>query len=140
MDQYVSVFGRRARGDRNRLPHLEHRYVQLPDAVSLVAVNSMVKHALGASAYRERVQECAAVEKIKQRFHMGESLLDVSVEQFEAVEKLLPPLIARRARHVITANEPVNVFVDAGLDIKGQLVVESHRSLQYDYEVSCEEL
>src|SRR5947208_3272490 len=101
MDQYVSVFGRRARGGRNRLPHLEHRYVQLPDAVSFVAVNSMVKHALGASAYRERVQECAAaVEKIKQRFHMVESLHDVSVEQFEAVEKLLPPVIARRARHV----------------------------------------
>ena len=75
----------------------------------------MVKHALGGSAYRERVQECAAaVEIIKQRFRTVESLRDVSVEQFELVEKLLPPVIARRARHVVTEDERVNEFVDGG--------------------------
>ena len=47
----------------------------------------MVKHALGGSAYRERVQECAAaVEKIQKRFPTVETLRDVSAEQFEAVE------------------------------------------------------
>ena len=91
----------------------------------------MVKHALGGSAYRERVQECAAaVEIIKQRFRTVESLRDVSVGQFELVEKLLPPLIARRARHVVTEDERVNEFVAADLNTKGQLMVESHRSLQ----------
>jgi len=80
------------------------------------------------------------VEIIKQRFRTVESLRDVSVEQFELVEKLMPPVIARRARHVVTEDERVNVFANADLDLKGQLMVESHRSLQQDYEVSCPEL
>jgi galactokinase len=62
------------------------------------------------------------------------------VEQFAVVQKLLPPLIARRARHVVTENDRVNRFVQADLGEKGQLMVESHRSLQNDYEVSCAEL
>ena len=141
MDQYVSVFGREHSAVEIDCRSLEHRYVQLPDGVTFVAVNTMVKHALGASAYRERVQECAAaVEIIKQRFRTVESLRDVSVEQFELIEKLMPPVIARRARHVVTEDERVNVFANADLDLKGQLMVESHRSLQQDYEVSCPEL
>ena len=145
MDQYVSIFGRAHAAVEIDCRSQQHRYVQLPDSVAFVAVNSMVKHALGASAYRERVQECAAaVEKIKQRFHTVESLRDVSVEQFEAVVKLLPPVIARRARHVITENARVNLFLQASErgDLKemGVLLVESHRSLQKDYEVSSAEL
>jgi galactokinase len=141
MDQYVSVFGREHSAVEIDCRSLQHRYVQLPDAVNFVAVNTMVKHALAGSAYRERVQECAAaVEIIKQRFRTVESLRDVSVEQFELVEKLLPPMIARRARHVVTEDERVNAFVDADLELKGQLMVESHRSLQEDYEVSSAEL
>jgi galactokinase len=141
MDQYVSVFGREHSAVEIDCRSLQHRYVELPDGVSFIAVNTMVKHALGGSAYRERVQECAAaVEIIKQRFRTVESLRDVSVEQFELVEKLLPPLIARRARHVVTEDERVNEFFAADLNTKGRLMVESHRSLQDDYEVSCAEL
>jgi galactokinase len=141
MDQYVSVFGRSNSAVEIDCRSLEHRYVELPEAVRFIAVNSMVKHSLAGSAYRDRVQECAsAVEKIRQRYHSVESLRDVSAEQFRAVEKLLPPLVARRARHVVTENERVNKFVEADLDEKGQLMIESHRSLQYDYEVSCAEL
>jgi galactokinase len=141
MDQYVSIFGREHSAVEIDCRSLEHRYVQLPEEVSFLAVNTMVKHALGASAYRERVQECAAaVQLIRQRFHTVESLRDVSAEQFELVEKLLPPVIARRARHVVTENDRVNRFVEADLETKGLLLVESHRSLQRDYEVSAPEL
>jgi galactokinase len=141
MDQYVSVFGKEHAAVEIDCRSLQHRYVELPSEVSFIAVNTMVKHALGASAYRERVQECAAaVEMIRKRFHTVESLRDVSVEQLESVEKLLPPVIARRARHVVTEDDRVNRFVDADLEEKGRLMVESHRSLQNDYEVSCVEL
>lgn len=141
MDQYVSIFGREHVAVEIDCRSLEHRYVQLPESVIFLAVNTMVKHALGASAYRDRVQECAnAVELIRQRFHTVHSLRDVSVEQLEEVETLLPPLIARRARHVVTEDDRVNRFVEADLETKGILLVESHRSLQNDYEVSCAEL
>jgi len=105
----------------------------------------MVKRALGASAYRDRVRECAtAVELIAKTHPQVASLRDVSHEQFAAVENSLPEPVRRRARHVITENDRVNRFVEAAeagrLEEMGQLMVASHRSLQRDYEVSCAEL
>lgn len=145
MDQYVSVFGRERDAVAIDCRSLERRYVDLPESVSFIAVNTMVKHALGSSAYRDRVAECAdAVAKIQKRFSSVTSLRDVSVEQFDAVINLLPELVARRARHVVTEDDRVNRFVEASasgdLEVMGELMVASHRSLQHDYEVSCEEL
>jgi galactokinase len=141
MDQYVSVFGRAGSAVEIDCRSLQHRYVEFPGEATFVAVNSMVKHALGSSAYRVRVEECAAaVEKIRQRHPSVQSLRDVTVEQFTAVAGLLPPVIARRARHVVTENQRVNDFVPADLELKGQLMYDSHASLRDDYEVSCEEL
>ena len=145
MDQYISVFGRKHSAVEIDCRSLGHRYVSLPDGVAFVAVNTMVKHALAGSAYKDRVAECAAaVEGIKKMFPAVESLRDVSPEQFQAAEHLLSPLVARRARHVVTEDARVNRFGEAGargdLEAMGKLMVESHRSLQHDYEVSCEEL
>jgi galactokinase len=145
MDQYVSVFGREHAAVEIDCRSLEHRYANLPESAAFLAVNTMVKHALGASAYRERVQECAAaVEVISKRFHNVASLRDVSPEQFRQVENLLPPVVARRARHVVTEDDRVERFVAASakgdLAGMGRLMLESHKSLQNDYEVSCAEL
>ena len=145
MDQYVSVFGREHAAVEIDCRALTHRYANLPESAVFIAVNTMVKHALGASAYRERVQECAAaVELISERYRNVASLRDVSVEQFQLVEKLLPPLIARRARHVVTEDDRVERYVAASaegdLATMGKLMLESHASLQNDYEVSCAEL
>jgi galactokinase len=145
MDQYVSVFGREGFAVEIDCRSLTHRDAPLPAGISFLAVNSMVKHALAGSAYKDRVQECAAaVEQIKLRFPMVESLRDVSVEQFESVADLLPAVIARRARHVITEDARVEQCAAAAArgDVAqiGRLMLESHHSLQNDYEVSCAEL
>jgi galactokinase len=143
MDQYVSIFGRANTALAIDCRSLEHRYVDLPSGIAFLAVNSMVKHALAGSAYRKRVEECAAaVERIRQRFAGVESLRDVTPQQLDAVE--LPGVIGRRARHVVTENARVERFIEASaagdLAAMGKLLVESHRSLRYDYEVSCAEL
>jgi galactokinase len=145
MDQYIAVFGQEHAAILIDCRSLESRAVRLPDNVEIVAVNSMVKHELGQSAYRERTQECAAaVELIRQAHPSVQSLRDVSIELFETVAPGLPELIRRRARHVVTENARVLDFIQASaekdLSEMGGLFVESHRSLQHDYEVSCEEL
>jgi galactokinase len=145
MDQYISVFGREHAAVEIDCRSLEHRYVNLPEGITFVAVNTMVKHELSGSAYRDRVAECAsAVEGIRKKFPHVESLRDLSPEQFEEVAHLLSPVVARRARHVVTEDDRVERFVAASaegsLAIMGDLLVASHRSLQNDYEVSCEEL
>ena len=145
MDQYISVFGRAGSAVEIDCRSLENRLVQLPEGITFIAVNTMVKHELSGSAYRERVKECAAaVEGIAAVYPDVLSLRDVSPEQLEGVSGRLPDVVSRRARHVVTEDARVNRFVEASHqgDVAGMgtLMVESHRSLQHDYEVSCAEL
>ena len=143
MDQYVSVFGEEHAAIRIDCRSLEHQTVRLPDGIEFLAVNTMVKHELTGSAYRRRTEECAeAVHLLQQRFPEVESLRDARLDMLRQVE--LPPVVLCRARHVISEDDRVEQFVDAAKrgDVQrmGQLFVDSHRSLQHDYEVSCEEL
>jgi galactokinase len=143
MDQYVSVFGRDHAALLIDCRTLASEHVPLPDDVAIVAVNTMVKHELGQSAYRERVAECAlAVEEIRAAGAVEvENLRDAT----EVHLALITDEVARkRARHVISENQRVLEFVAAcrGGDLAemGRLFLASHRSLQHDYAVSCEEL
>ena len=143
MDQYVSVFGRDHAAIRIDCRSLEGEHVALRGTVSIVAVNTMVKHELGQSAYRERVAECAlAVEEIRAAGAVRvESLRDATEEDLALVND---ETARKRARHVLSENRRVGEFVAAcrsgDLAEMGRLFLASHRSLQTDYEVSCEEL
>lgn len=145
MDQFVSVFGREGAALEIDCRTLQHQPVALPASVEIVAVNTMVKHELGQSAYRERVAECRqAVEAIQARHPLVKSLRDTTIKDLESVERVLTGPVMRRARHVVTEDLRVEEFVKASergdLRAMGQLFIASHRSLQHDYQVSCEEL
>lgn len=145
MDQYVGVFGRAHAALRIDCRSLESEPVELPAGVEIVAVNSMVKHALGATAYKQRTEECAAAVGMIRRLDPAvSSLRDVSVALLERAAPSLPEAIARRARHVVTENERVRSFVSAcregDFGRMGRLLAASHLSLKQDYEVSCAEL
>jgi galactokinase len=149
MDQYISVFGVEGSAVCIDCRSLTHQVTPLPDGIAFVAVNTMVKHELASSAYKERTRQCAAaVAAIRSRFAHVESLRDVTPAMYEELEPLLDPLldplIARRARHVVSEDTRVEQFMAASAEgdvaRMGELLIESHRSLQHDYEVSCDEL
>jgi galactokinase len=145
MDQYVAIFGREGSAIEIDCRSLTHQVVTLPRDVRILAVNSMVKHQLGQSAYRQRTEECAAaVEIIRTRYPQTRSLRDVDSGILAEMEGQLPEPIRRRARHVVSEDERVGQFVAAcgagDVARMGRLFVQSHRSLQLDYEVSCAEL
>jgi galactokinase len=145
MDQYISVFGREGSAVKIDCRSLGHDIAHLPPEISIVAVNTMVKHELGQSAYRDRVRECKeAVEVIRCMYSEVASLRDVDVAMFEIAADGIPEVPRKRARHVVTEDARVEAFMEASnrgnLEDMGALFVASHRSLQYDYEVSCEEL
>jgi galactokinase len=145
MDQYVSVAGEENRAIKIDCRSISHESVRLPSGASMIAVNSMVKHELGSSAYADRVRECGqAVTALQKRFPAVRSLRDVSSEQVLQMKSEMPEVVFRRALHVTTEDERVEKFVEAAsngdLGRMGQLFLESHRSLQKDYEVSCDEL
>jgi galactokinase len=145
MDQYASVFGKEGSAIQIDCRSVDHDYVPLPPEVSIIAVNSMVKHALGSSAYSQRVAECRAAVTATQAIDPEiKSLRDVSPEFFVEVQEQIPPVPRQRARHVVYENRRVLDFAAAArahdLSEMGKLFVASHRSMQYDYEVSCEEI
>ncbi|HEY3937797.1 MAG TPA: galactokinase [Bryobacteraceae bacterium] len=145
MDQYSSVFGHAGAALKIDCRSLEHEYVKLPGNVAILAVNSLVKHELGTSAYRERVAECqAAIAAIRVTHPKVESLRDVSPDCFERIQDTIPPVPRRRARHIISDSQRVVDFAAAArtndLPEMGRLFVASHRSMQHDYEISCEEI
>jgi galactokinase len=145
MDQYISVFGEERAAICIDCRSLKHQVVRLPAEVAFLAVNSMVKHELASSAYKERTEQCAAAVEIVHRRHprVG-SLRDVTAAMFQEAEPSMPPVILRRARHVVTEDARVMEFVGAcregAVERMGELFEASHRSLQHDYEVSCDEL
>jgi galactokinase len=138
MDQYISVFGQEGAAAKIDCRSLTHESVSLPEEVAILAVNSMVKHELGQSAYRVRVEECAmAADALKVA-----SLRDATIAHLESTP--MPNVAMRRARHIITDNARVQLFVNAcargDLDRMGSLFYESHVSMQHDYEITCEEV
>lgn len=141
MDQYASVFGEEHRAILLDCRSVTHEYVPIPDGVEIVVANTMVKHELGSSAYRQRVAEC---QEALSHFPGRESLRDVTLADLERASRQIPETPLARARHVILENQRVLDFLAAArsgdLAAMGRLMVESHRSLQHDYEVSCEEL
>jgi galactokinase len=56
----------------------------------------------------------------------------------------MPRLALRRARHIVSENQRVALFVAAAgrgdLSRMGELFNQSHRSMQHDYEITCEEI
>jgi galactokinase len=143
MDQYISVFGEDHKALKLDCRSLTHEAVSIPDGAAIYAVNSMVKHELSGSAYRDRVEECAnATDAIQRQFPQVETLRDVTPAELDKVK--MPRVIAARARHVVSENQRVGLWAQAAaradLDRMGALFLESHRSLQHDYEVSADEL
>lgn len=146
MDQLVSA---RARAHHALL--IDCRSLEVNDvpmalgSVSILVADTRVKHSLASSAYNQRRHECeASVELLRNGLPQIQALRDVTPSDFARHGQVLPEPLFRRAKHVITENERVRQTVallrENRIPAIGALLVESHRSLQHDYEVSCHEL
>ncbi len=146
MDQFIA-----AMGEENHALLIDCRTLAatpIPfdtSRVELVICNTGVKHRLASSAYNQRREECErGVELLREALPNIRALRDVSVEDFQKYEYLLPEVIRRRCRHVVTEDTRTLAAVEAlradDLPRMGQLMYESHASLRDDYEVSCAEL
>ncbi len=142
MDQFASVFCESGSALLLDCRTLEQKTVRIPEGATLLAVNSGVRHAVGTSAYRKRVEECAeAVRAIRAMDPRVETLRDATPLHLRLEMRAL---VMRRARHVVSENARVLDFVAAAergdVEELGRLMNASHQSLGSDYEVSCPEL
>ena len=105
----------------------------------MVICNTMVKHALASNEYNERREQCEEGVRILSGVIPGvKALRDVTPGQLEEHKDLLPEVIYRRCRHIVTENERVLAAGDAlelhDLGQFGELMNESHESLRTDFE------
>jgi len=145
MDQLVSLSGRAGHALLLDCRTLASRHVALPESVAIVVVDSGVRHALAAGEYNRRREECdEAVRIIAVRRPEVVSLRDLTPADLGKLGDVLPPLLARRSRHVVTENARVTATAAAlengRLDELGELLGDSHASLARDFEVSSPEL
>jgi len=141
MDQYISVLGQENRvmllDCRSRKPEL----VRMADpAITVLIINTNVKHELTGSEYPARRKQCEAAAK---NFGVA-SLRDATPKLLEQARGRMDKDVFRRARHVIGEIERTIHAAEgvraANWTTVGQLMYASHASLRDDYEVSCREL
>jgi len=147
MDQYVSCLGQKnytlfidcRSNDYELIPFKDPNY-------QVLICNSKIQRGLANSEYNKRREECKiATEFFKHKLNREiRALRDITIDEYKKYQAQLPEIIARRARHVISENYRVQAGVQAlrmgNYSAFGQLMIESHRSLKDDYEVSCAEL
>jgi galactokinase len=148
MDQMIVATGKAGHATQYDCRSGAKQFVKLdPNDLRVVIVNSMVRHELTGGEYAERRRQCEAGVAYFQKQHPGagiRALRDVTTKQLHEAEGKLDPVIFRRCRHIVTENhrtaEAATALAQGKYERAGQLMVESHRSLRDDYEVSCPEL
>lgn len=135
MDQLVSLAGVEGHALLLDCASLSIEPVPVPADAEIVVIHSGEERALAGSAYAERRRSCEEAAAI-----IG-PLREATLDQVSA---LADPVLRARARHVVSENARVEWFA-AGLregDLRtcGRLMLESHRSLAEDFEVSTEHL
>ena len=140
MDQMASAVSKQGHALLIDCRSLETTPVYLPAGVEVVVMDTKKPHQLVEADYGKRRQECEQAAQI-----LGVAKLrDATLDTVYQAKTQLGDVLFRRAKHVITENRRVLAMVKAlrkkNLVSAGELINESHHSLQHDFEVSCPEL
>ncbi|MGA7757375.1 MAG: galactokinase family protein [Ilumatobacteraceae bacterium] len=134
MDQLCIATARSGHGTLIDCHTFDVRHVAIPDDV-VIEVQFIAPRTLEGSEYATRVAECAEAEQVIGPLRTA-STHDLGV--------IADDTVRCRARHVITENARVGAFAEflTSGDYReaGALMVESHRSLSTDFEVSTSAL
>ena len=135
LDQLSGTFGLEGHALLIDFTAISVEPVPMTGDLEIIVVHSGVERTLAGSAYARRRAECEAAAAI-----VG----DLASCPGEALSAISDPVIRRRARHVVTECGRVSDAVDAlrsdDVVAFGRLMVDSHRSLRDDFEVSTPEV
>ncbi|MDR9828603.1 galactokinase [Vibrio sp. FNV 38] len=140
MDQMISAQGKEHHALLLDCRSLETQAVSMPEGMSVVIINSNKKRGLVDSEYNTRREQCEEAARI---FGVP-ALRDVTIEQLNAKMADLDPMVAKRARHIVTENDRTVEAAEALRkgDIKrmGELMEQSHASMRDDFEITVKEV
>jgi galactokinase len=146
MDQLIAVMGQTGHAMLLDCRSKQPKMIPMDDpSVSVLIVNSNVKHELTGSEYPDRRRQCEKAAKL-----LGVPMLrDATLQQLESAQSRFDQesdgnLCYRRAKHVITENDRTTAMA-AALTKRdwtscGQLMGASHQSMKEDFEITCPEI
>jgi len=143
MDQVATLFGQEDHAVLLDCASLRTTAVPLrlaASGLSLLVLDSKVKHAHADGGYASRRQACELGART-----MGVPFLrDLTVADLEKAQSVLDDETFRRVRHVVTENDRVLATVEAlatsGPESIGRLLLASHASMRDDFEISVPEI
>lgn len=146
MDMFASLFGKEDHVIRIDCRSLEYEYMPMKlDGISIVLLNTNVKHSLADSEYNTRRAQCEqGVAWVKEKHPQVKSLRDVTHDMLDKLVKPKDELIYRRCNYVISENERLihgcEDLVAGNINALGKKMFQTHDGLSKEYEVSCMEL
>ncbi len=146
MDQFASVMSKDQKVILLDCKSQTHRLIDANfEPYKILLLNTNVSHNLASSEYNTRREECEEVIKIvSSKYKEIKSLRDITKSVLNEFKNKLSTKLFDRASYVIEENNRVlqaSESLEKGdLFRFGELMYQSHRGLQNQYEVSCEEL
>ncbi|MDR0328011.1 MAG: galactokinase [Planctomycetaceae bacterium] len=146
MDQLIAVMGQAGHAMLLDCRSKQPKMIPMDDpSVSVLIVNSNVKHELTGSEYPDRRRQCTKAAQL-----LGVPMLrDADLSQLESARQQFDrepdgDLCYRRAKHVITENDRTTAMATAltqrAWSLCGQLMGASHQSMKEDFEITCPEI
>lgn len=145
MDQFSIAMGKKDHAILLNTETLQYKYApfNLGENTLIVGFTNK-KRTLADSKYNERFSECREALKIIRKDKPINHLVELSLKDLEELEKKLTDTLYRRVKHVVTEQsrtiDVFNALENNDILKLSKLLIEGHRSLQYDYEVSGIEL
>jgi len=146
MDQFASVFGKQDHAVLLDCRTMKYEYIPLAlEGYKLVLLNTNVKHSLSDSAYNKRRSQCEqGVAWISAHHPEVTSLRDANVNMLEEFVKPKDAEVYQKCKYVVEEIGRIQKAAEAlrqgDLVALGKLMLETHKGLSQDYEVSCKEL
>ena len=146
MDQLIATLGQAGHAMLLDCRSRQPRMIPMDDpAVSVLIVNSNVKHELTGSEYPDRRRQCEKAAGL-----LGVPMLrDATWQQLQSAKNRFSQgpdgdTCYRRAKHVLTENDRTTAMAEALTKREwttcGELMGASHRSMKEDFEITCSEI
>lgn len=148
MDQFAVTYGKKDNVIFLDFKDLSYEYIpfSLEDNLILI-IDSKEERNLVNTEYNNRRKECndavQLIQKITKNKNIS-SLSDVGLEMIDGLSGKMPDKLFKRVKHVVTENNRVllskEYLLKGDIEKLGQVLLESHQSLRYNYEVSTDKL
>ncbi|MCK9998925.1 galactokinase [Providencia rettgeri] len=140
MDQLISACGDAGHALLIDCRSLALFPISIPDDLVVMIINSNKQRGLVGSEYNTRRQQC---EEAANLFGV-KALRDVTFDEFLQQQHQLSPVVAKRAKHVISENErtlaAAKALTQNDLLQLSELMAQSHISMRDDFEITVKEI